>query len=387
MAKPLYVEWAEGIVGSPLPSRTWGTNDVTGAVESALSGSDNFAFFTARFGERLARLARVLDAADRPALLEKIANIGDRDNWFGFYTELAAWDFFSALGLAPRVEVAPPSPQLGTTSVPIDGRLSLLDDLHFHVKILGDTTKRVAESIQRQVSAANPSIALDFSYPLDLGSDALAAERANLVSEIRQIVGAGLSKIQVVRRTALGLTVRIHPRRPGVTITEHGYNPYRQAKNLRYLLLSHAHELLRDDRNLRVHVVHPWFNLHNASDFGGAQRDFFRATARRLAFELSRDPQPLSNVLCRTPTSLTVRDAARRTSGVLFVVDYSVTGLPGRDPSIPYDPGTPVGVLQGFVYANPNALPTSDARPTLRQLAMQARPLVAMHDDFADDDY
>jgi len=177
--KPPYVQWAEGILGSPLPSRTWVRNDVTGAVESALSGSDNFVFFTARFGERLARLTKGLDVADRPALLEKVANIGDRDQWFGFYSELAAWDFFAALHLEPRVEGTPPSAQLGTSSTPIDGRLGGLDDLHFHVKILGDTTKRIVQSIKRHVASINPSVALDFSYPLDLGADALVTERAS----------------------------------------------------------------------------------------------------------------------------------------------------------------------------------------------------------------
>jgi len=174
-----------------------------------------------------------------------------------------------------------------------------------------------------------------------------------------------------------------------VAVTEHPYHPYRQAENLRHLLLSHARELLRDHPNLRVHVVHPWYNGHNASDFGGMQDVFFRAITRRLGFELTKDVQPLSTVLGvrRAPQGVTVKEAAQRTSGVLFLVDYSVTGTPGRDPSIPYDPSTPLGVLKGFLYANPNTLPSSDGRYALDQLVEQAGPLVAEHDDFAHDNY
>jgi hypothetical protein len=177
--------------------------------------------------------------------------------------------------------------------------------------------------------------------------------------------------------------VRIHAKRPTSTITEHGYNPYRQAENLRLLPISHAKELLRDDRNLRVHVVHPWFNLSNYTEFGGAQREFFRAMTRRLGFDLSRDPTPLPGA----PAGVSVQDAAKRTSGVLFLIDHTVNGTPERSPSTRYNPSTPLGSLRGFLYLNPNALPSSDARYVLERLVEQAGPLLAVYDDFANDTY
>jgi hypothetical protein len=385
MSNPPYVQWAEDIIGSPLPARRWITNNITGAVEAALSDSKNFTFFTERFGERLARLAKALHPDDRHHLLEKVANIGDREGWYGFFAELAAWDFFIALDVRLRVEVPAPSAQLGPASTPIDGRLSGLDDLHFHVKILGDTSKRIAESIQEDVSRVHPEVTLDFNFPLDLGHEEFAVERASLVKEILRTISSGAP--QFVQRPSIALTVRIHPQRPSVTVTEHGYHPYRQAENLCHLVLSHAHELLREDRNLRVHVVHPWFNLQNSSEFGGAQGDFFRAVGRRLGFDLSASERPLSDVFSGAPPNVSIRDAAQRTSGVLFLVDYSVTGTPGRSPTIPFDASAPHGVLQGFLYANPNTLPTSDGRYSLERLVGNAGPLLKVYDDFGHDAY
>jgi hypothetical protein len=108
--------------------------------------------------------------------------------------------------------------------------------MHFHVKILGDVSKRIAESIRQRVARSHAGVAVEFNYPLDLGPDDFEAERDGLIDEIIRIIGPGITSIQVVQRQSIALTVRIRPQRPSVTMTEHGYNPYRQAEAVRHIV-------------------------------------------------------------------------------------------------------------------------------------------------------
>jgi hypothetical protein len=187
-----------------------------------------------------------------------------------------------------------------------------LRSLYFDVKAMTDTTRRVLEGVEAIVAVTHPDITLRFEYPNDLGQEDVGPLRNIILNEIYEAIGAGTSFRQL---SAPGISVRIFSLRPKVTVTSHDYNPYKQAERLRYWTISDAKQLLRDDRNLRVLVVHPWFNLANTSDLNGTQGTFFRALARRLACELTRDERPLGAVMRSALPNVTVRDAAhKRTS-------------------------------------------------------------------------
>jgi len=380
-----YRDWAEAIVGSPLPGRQWQRNNVSGAIETAINGGDNFTFFEGRFRERVGRLNTELDVADRPHLLDGLANIGST-KWFGCFAELAAWDFLSSLPFGLRVEVYPPGPQLGRNPAVLDGRLPGLHDLHFDVKILNDTTKEILESVEKQVEREHPGVSLSFNYSEDYSDDRIAEGRVPLLKAIENAIAAGE---RGVRYEPLGLLVHIHRPRPTVVVSETSHEPYRQAEARRYAMLGDAHQLLQDSKNVRVWVVHPWFNPTNAFEFAGSQEVFFRAVSRRVFVELTRDSQALTNVVSapKCPPGVAVRDVAQRISGMIFLVDYTVAPARDRGADIPFNPSTPLGVVEAFVYANPNALPTADARYELELLIENAPVLVRQYEDFGRDNY
>jgi hypothetical protein len=370
---PGYETWVHGVLGKPLPPRKWFDNPITGAVAG---GSGQFTFFVERFRERLLRLWAALPN-DHDKLLEKVANVGT-ENWYGYFAELTAWDFFADLPLGLEIEVAPPGPQLGPTRCILDGRLRRTWNLHFDVKALADTTKMVLEGIERQLKADFPGTAFRFSYPLDLGKSAVADVRQDLIDGIRKAIQQGQPHLN---HAASRVHVHVYNPPPSVTTTEHSYNPYEQAKELRLSIVSDAKQFIRGDRNVLVLVVHPWFNLTNTNNFGGQQHVFFRALARRAFCELTKDQRPLIDVVGRAPAGVTVQEAAEHLSGIVFLVDHSVTGRAERDPS------KILGVIEGFIYVNPNAAKDSDGHLQLEQVVANASGLLSVFDDFRHDNY
>lgn len=370
---PGYEAWVQTVLGEKLPARKWSDNPVTGAIAG---GSGQYTFFVARFGERLVRLWAALPN-DHEKLLEKIANVGT-ENWYGYLAELTAWDFFADLPLGLEIEVTPPGPQLGPTTCILDGRLRRTWNLHFDVKALADTTKMVLTSVERQLEKEFPGTAFRFSYPLDLGKSAVSDVRQDLIEEIRKAIA---DKKGYVNHRASSVDVRIHNPAPGFTSTEHSYNPFEQAKELRYSLLSDARQFIRGDRNVLVLVVHPWFNLTNTNNFGGQQHAFFRALARRAFCELTKDVRPLTDVVPKSHLTVTIQEAAQHLSGLMFLVDHSVVQRPN------YDPSTPFGVIEGFVYVNPNAANGSEGHMQLEQVQANATARLTVFDDFHHDNY
>ena len=368
-----YAAWVQQLLGVPTPTRKWADNPVTGAVGGT---SQQFAFFVARFRERLTRLWAALPS-DHEKLLEKIANVGT-ENWYGYFAELAAWDFFAHLPLGLAIEVAPPGAQLGATECILDGRLGHLWGLHFDVKALADVTKMVLDRVRARIEADHPDVSLGFSYALDLGQTVVPAAMHGLTSEIQRAIREGRS---FVNHDPSRVQVRIHKPRPSVTITEHSFDPYHQARELRLAPLSDARQFVKGAPNLLVYVVHHWFNLTNANNFGGQQHTFFRALARRVFCELTKDSRQLSEVLVDDLTGVTVQDAARHLSGIVFLVDHTVLGRRKRDPS------TLPGVMEAFVYANPNAATSSDGDLQLDQLVANASRLISVFEKFRFDNY
>lgn len=333
-------------------------------------------FFVDRYVERLRRLWAALPN-DRPRLLEKIANVGS-NNWYGYFAELAAWDLFSSLPLRLAIEVNPPGPQLGTNPSTLDGRLGALYDLHFDVKALADTTTMVLDGVKEELEARYPGVTLRFSHPLDLDQTTVSDVRQDLVDSICEAI---VKDVSYVKHLASHVDVHIFRPPPSVTTTEHGYNPYRQAEHLRYSVLKDAHQFVRNAPNLVVFVMHPWFNFTNASDIVDLKGTFFRALARRAFCQLTTETQSLAAVLGRAPAGVSVKDAAKHLSGIAFVVDHSVKRRPRRDPT------QVQGVLEAFVFANPNAAKTSDGRLQLERLVAEGSQLISLYDEFRFDNY
>jgi hypothetical protein len=373
-------QWVRGVIGAAPPaSEHPAENPVTSAAGNP---SDNNTFLD-RFGARLARLWVAFPRTeDQKTLMEKLANIGT-SGWMGPFAELAAYDFLVRLDPTLRIEVTPTGMVLGEQAgkgrSSLDGMLPMFGDLHVEVKALTDVSARVIASIREQVAVAHPNVLLDFTYPADLGQRDIAGHLRDLVQEIS---GAILGTKPFVHHQPSGVQVRLHYDRPAVRMAEHDYDPYRQAERWRYAPFEKWHQLVVTAPNLRVMAVHPWFNFINHGDFAGIRQTFFRSLARRVFCDLTKQTEPLSTYV---PDAVrwtgTVADAARRLSGILFIVDHTA----GREDETLL---TPADVMEGYLYENPNTFEPNHAGSIFRHLRdLDESHLIRDYDGFGYDNY
>lgn len=311
-----YATWIRSLVGQEPPYRNWSQNDIAGAV----AGSSEFTFLRDRLGERIVRIWKALPS-QRTVILEKLANIGTAD-WVGPFSELVAADFFAAV--TPRIELeqVPATPVLGERAgrqrSQLDGYLPSSFGLHYEVKALTEVSSAVLERIRSEVEAKFPHIQVFFSFSLVQGTTDIARFREPIVQAIRAAIASG-DPGAVHEESGVRIILRSRP--IGVVTTTHHYNPYEQAERRHRQLLDKWHQILDSAPNLRVFVTHPWFNIANADDFGGAHEVFFRTLSRRVFCQLTKDASPLSMAVQNAPPGITIADVAQRISGILFIVD------------------------------------------------------------------
>jgi hypothetical protein len=96
---------------------------------------------------------------------------------------------------------------------------------------------------------------------------------------------------------------------------------------------------------------------------------------------LTRSSEPLRHYSHKAQPDLTVSDAAKRLTGVLFLVDNSVV------PNAQRDPATPHSIIDGFLFENPNTLDCSRGNLDFHRFASDALAFIRVHDDFEHDNY
>lgn len=366
-----YASWIKSVLGAEPAARKWADNQITGAVRH----STEFTLFRTTFEQRIKRLWDRYPT-QRKEVLEKLANVGTA-RWAGPFAELVAADFFAATGLRVELEPTPPSPVLGErhgrSRSQLDGKLPHLFDLHYEVKVLSDVSSEVLAGIRDDIEAEFGQIRIGFNYSHDLGETTISAVRGDLVQEIRKAILAG--KVHLYHERSR-VRVSLQARSSTLMMTEHTYHPYEQAKNRHRQVIQKWHQLIDKGTNLRVFVVHPWFNGVNAQDFGGAQAVFFRALSRRVFCDLTKDTSTIGEA-----PGLTVADVASRLSGILFIVDHSVVAPEHGDPE------TPEGLMRGFLYRNPNTREGSSGEMQLDGLVNENRHLFQVDDGFEHDNY
>jgi hypothetical protein len=171
-------------------------------------------------------------------------------------------------------------------------------------------------------------------------------------------------------------------KKPGITITEHAYNPYTQAKNLRYVLIDKGYQFLLAESNLRIYVVHPWFNHINYTSFLGSNSTFFRSLARRGFCQLTKDSTPIANAIASGWTSRPVSEAACRLSAVLFLVDCTVEKKHEKA-----DVREARDVFSAYLYLNPNSFAENRGKLELGRFVDRADKVLTEFDDFDSDNY
>lgn len=373
-----FTVWMEGVASAKLPERRWVDNEITRSAMATRPGGTPSVFLQC-LQERIARVCERLPGESTKKLVDKLATLGTKD-WIGSYAELAAMDFFLSLPFGLSIEVDPPGPQLGLNPAPLDGVVPSLA-LHYDVKALTDTNRRALANLHKEIAREFPGVHLAFHHQNDLSQTAVQAEFSELRAAIKAAVHA---KSIFIDYQAIGLRVTIYYERPSYFASEHSYSPYRQAERQKTIAISDAHQLLCDDRNLRVLVIHPFYNQTNADPFGGAHDVFFRSLARRAFCELTKSTEPLQEFLNSKKTlrpDLTVADAATRLTGILFLVDNSIGSR------VPRDAAKPHSVIDAFLFENPNAIDRSKADLNFHRLGVDGLAFMRLIEDFEHDNY
>jgi hypothetical protein len=329
------------------------SNFVTGAL-SHFSTSRTFGFFAEQLERRLHRLNSAF-ARDpsRREVLGKIARLSLERNFDGRLAELAAYDYFSHF---TQVEVertvgvertlASYLPNRKASS--FDGELVELKGVHFDVKMFSDVLGTVLKNIKRRAMPLAGVSRIEVNYPYDHPYE-IVTERFNAIVEgLRTAADAGRPIYQHGDLPLLRFRLIPDPP-PRVVSTEHVYRPDRLLQEIRYFVLNHFDQVLLDEPNILLYVVHPWFNFLQ-SEFSG-QAEFYREYCRRVFVELVADTTPLKTAVPNRAEGLEipVADIAKRFGAIMFLEDRTVEMPPD------FDPRNPLDAVRGRLFLNPNA--------------------------------
>lgn len=245
-------------------------NEVIGAIDRFYKTGEYY-FFTANLKQRFCRLNRKYknDSSNFPELINKIKGLATKE-WKGYYSELVAYDYFS-LFTKVEMEVSVLSESTMASYIPgrnnssVDGRLPELFNVAFEIKTFGDKNKELVEGIINQVSKNNNTIQITANYAHDMDYQKMQKNRGKICKELAEAIKTNKRSYQ--NSQIPEISFNIFYTKPHILTTEHPYNQYRQAKELKYFVLNHFDQLFLNEVNLIVYVVHPWFNFINSIDF------------------------------------------------------------------------------------------------------------------------
>lgn len=346
------------------------SNFITGAVRHCATNG-RYRFFVEQLEQRLHRLNQLFRTdPSRNEVLGKIARLSLERNFAGTLAELAAYDFFGCL---TQIEAERTVPRERTVAslVPdrhassFDGELLDFRRLLFDVKIFGAVLGDVLINIKRRAMPLADVSRIEVDYPYDHPYDSVADRFNEIVAGLRAAASAGFSTYR--HPDIQQLLFRLIPDPPPrITFTEHSFRPDRLLNELRYFVLNHFDQVLLDEPNLLVYVVHPWFNFVQ-TDFSG-QAEFYREYCRRVFVELVNDQTPLTTAIPdrAAGVAIPVADIAKRFGAVMFLEDRTV------EPPDDFDPRRPIDGLRGRLFVNSNANTANLETPVWRDLLNKA---------------
>lgn len=294
--------------------------------------------------------------------LTLLADIIGRDT-YGKFSELAAYDWLMRSGMKITTQIKKTSNDiLGKNDTIIDGFVDHCG-FYFDVKAFGfhgHLAKRLKERLERQLPGE--SIFLEESWDLSV----------ELFSKIIEDIQEIAHELRIKRFKKIGhLHIRIEKPEP-VSVSSRVVSPYLLAKENASYPFRSANQFTRNAPFILIFVVHPWFNDSAIfSNFCGGDIAFARAFARRAFMQFTRDSQPLNKICKEVPADITISDAAKLLSAIIFVNAWP------DDHKLDYEP------MPSAVYLNPRA---SHSINHYAGLFRSLNPHIVI-EDFVDDNY
>ncbi len=350
------------------------SNRITGAIRHYLTAG-RYAFFAQQLEDRLRRLNNAYqEEPSRTEVIGKVRRLASERNYPGTLAELAAYDYFAAL---TRVEAEIKVPAARTLAFLLPNRQESSFDIKLpeignvlaDVKSFSDVVSEVVGKIIARTMPLAGVYRIDPSYPYDLPYESVTPLFNAIVAGLQAAAAAGEPGYRHQHLPDLRFRFVADP--PSrITTTEHTYSPERFLGERRYFVMNHFDQLMREEPNLLLYVVHPWFNFVQCPFTGNVE--FYRECCRRIFHDLVIDTTLMRDAVPRKApcVRMTVAETTRKLGAIMFLEDRTV------EPPEDFDSNLPLDAVRGWLFVNPNCDQRNDAGDVsdrLREIAHERR--------------
>ncbi|MGO6747286.1 hypothetical protein ACCS93_33295 [Rhizobium ruizarguesonis] len=265
------------------------------------------------------KIARAIDALTTAAGLklseatDQVKRVVQERNFYGAFCELATYEWLARNGVAFSAQVdLGAADVLNPSGCAIDGQFTEVG-AYFDIKGFG-MQAYLMELYRKALRKGVPGSYITIDGPMDAGAKDIEINAFGKLSQ----VSSELAAKAVAKVSALGWTIRARPPR-GVILSEHTDDPYAFAENNRYYTLKTSRQFTRNAPFVMIFPYAARFNSLLAANVFGATDVAIRSLARRSFIQLHSDTAPLSVHDSQTAPGLTVADASKLLSGILFI--------------------------------------------------------------------
>ena len=274
--------------------------------------------------------------------------------WFGEYSELVVYDFFSSYfdletELTIEKERTYASILPGRVESSFDGKISKNEfNQVFEVKSLTDVSRAMIDNIIKAAKSRNTGVwEITAGYNQDIEYSKIEENFATILNGLNQTIRGNGS---MYSPEGYNLTFLIYYQPKRVLTSESTYSTLDHAQALKYYVLNHFDQLFINEKNLLIYVVHPWFNLINTNDFLGKQ-EFIEHFSQSCFEDLTNSEEKIKDVFPKwNNVKLEIKEVAQRISGILFLFDNNVV------PHSTYSATDEFSEIEAFLFTNDNAI-------------------------------
>jgi hypothetical protein len=251
-----------------------------------------------------------LSLADAESAVQEVIS---QRHFYGVYCELGGYDWLARhdAKFAAQVQLSG-SEVLNPHGCKIDGRFSVLDAA-FDIKAMG-----FQAYVANQFCAALELQLNDQVVTIDGPMDVAVKDIEQFAFPKLSTFRTSLSNGGIERIAELGWTVQAR-KRPSAITSVHSQDPYRLAEENRYYPFKSAGQFCRTMPFVLIFTYAAQFNQALAVNFVGSSDVSLRSMARRAFMQLTADMSPAVNFDNQVRAGVTIGDAARLLSGLLFL--------------------------------------------------------------------
>jgi hypothetical protein len=282
---------------------------------------------------------------------------------YGKFSELAAYDWLmrNQLKITTQIKLGP-SDILGANEAIIDGVVDHCG-MYFDIKAFGfhgHLAERLKERLEKELPGECVYLEESWDLSVDLFAQ-LIRDAPNIASELKtkRFKQIGPLRIQAKAPEPINVSSRIIS--PFLLAKENATYPFRS-----------ANQFTRNAPFISIFTIHPWLNGSAIfNNFAGNDVAFTRAFTRRAFMQFTHDTQPLNTICKQVGAGVTLADAAKLLSAIIFINAWPDAHKLGRK------------TMPSAVYLNPRALHPLGYRASLFR---SINPNILI-EDFIQDDY